>query len=216
MKIFDMSQELYNGCPGWPTFKLFDVQYEAVIANDFCTAERMDLNVHTGTHLDAPFHFVADGATIDEFPIDAFIGKAHIINLEGIAPKAGILKSHIEKYVDKIQKGDIVLFYTGWCRKRSYSEEYMHDWPYVTGEAAELLRDLGVKGVGTDGLSIGGFYDGSGLPSHRTLLGSGIWLLEELNFPEELLKYETCELTAVPLKLRGFGGSPTRAYAKVD
>jgi kynurenine formamidase len=65
-------------------------------------------------------------------------------------------------------------------------------------------------------MSAGGWYEGTGRPCHEALLGNGVWIVEELIFPKELLKYESCAFTAVPLKLRGFGGSPTRAYAAVD
>jgi kynurenine formamidase len=64
-------------------------------------------------------------------------------------------------------------------------------------------------------MSVGGWYEGTGRPCHEVLLKGGVWLLEELFFPDELLAYKTCALTAVPLKLKGFGGSPTRAYATV-
>lgn len=214
-KIYDMTQPIFHNCPGWPTYELTEVNYETTIGNDGFTSERMDLNSHTSTHLDAPFHFFADGATIDEMPIESFIGEAVIINLEGIEGRTAIGPEHMKKYEDKIKPDSIVLINTGWCRKRSLSKEYYNDWPFLSGEGAQWLLERKVKGVGIDGLSMGGWYEGTGRPCHEILLPHGIWLLEELYFPEELLKYEECILTAVPLKLKGFGGSPTRAYATI-
>ena len=216
MKIFDLSQPVFNACPAWPTYELTAVTYEAVVGNDGYTAERIDLNSHTGTHLDAPFHFFPGKATIDEIPIECFMGKAHIANLDGIAPRTGIGKSHLEAYLPRIMPGEIVLINTGWHKKRAISTEYYHDWPYLSSEGAELLLSKKIKGVGIDGMSLGGWYEGTGRPCHEILLGNGIWILEEICFPDELLAYEACNLTAVPLKLKGFGGSPTRAYATVD
>ncbi|MDR3254989.1 MAG: cyclase family protein [Synergistaceae bacterium] len=216
MKVFDLSQPLYNACPGWPTYALTAITYEKIVGNDGYTAERIDFNSHTGTHLDAPFHFFPDGATIDEIPLERFIGRALIVNLDGIAARTGIGETHLKKYLPRIQPDDIVLLNTGWHRKRAVSAEYYHDWPYLTGEGAELLKERKIKGVGIDGMSLGGWYEGTGRPCHEALLSSDIWILEEIVFPDELLSYETCNLTAVPLKLKGFGGSPTRAYATVE
>ncbi|GHV91512.1 hypothetical protein AGMMS50268_20150 [Spirochaetia bacterium] len=216
MKYFDLSVPLYHNCPAWPTHAFTEVSLEGVHGTTGAITERIDLNVHTGTHLDAPYHFIPQGKTIDEIPLEAFIGRAWIVDLTGIAGRTGIGAEDLEKHLGPVQKGDIVLYRTGWSLKRSYSPEYLNDWPYLTKEGAELLLSKGVKGVGTDGLSIGGWYEGAGRPSHEALLGAGVWLVEELIFPDELLTYKSCTFTAVPLNLRGFGGSPTRAYATVD
>jgi kynurenine formamidase len=216
LKYFDLSIPLYHNCPGWPTYKMTEFNYEAVHGNDGFIAERINMNTHTGTHLDAPFHFFPEGKTIDEIPLESFIGRAWIVNLTGIKARTGIGPEVLEKKLDKVQKGDIVLYCTGWSGKRGYSPEYYHDWPWLSKEGAELLLAKGVKGVGTDGLSAGGWYEGTGRPCHEVLLGQGIWIVEELIFPQELLTHESCTFTAVPLNLRGFGGSPTRAYAVVE
>jgi kynurenine formamidase len=216
MKYFDLSVPLYHNCPAWPTHGLTAFTLEDMHVNGGAVTERIDMNVHTGTHLDAPYHFIPQGKTIDEIPLEAFIGRAWIVNLTGIAARTGIGPEHLEKHLAKVQKGDIVLCCTGWARKRSHSAEYCHDWPWMTKEGAELLIAKGVKGAGTDGLSMGGWYEGTGLPCHKAFLGAGLWLVEELIFPDELLKYESCTFTAVPLKLQGFGGSPTRAFATVE
>ena len=60
-KFYDLSQPVFHNCPGWPTYKMTDVTYEANYTNDLFNAERIDLNVHTGTHVDAPFHFFPGG-----------------------------------------------------------------------------------------------------------------------------------------------------------
>ena len=181
MKVFDLSQSLYSSCPGWPTYKETLITHETVVGIQGYTSEIIKMNTHTGTHLDAPFHFFADMNTID-----------------------------------LITKDSIVLLCTGWYKKRGYSKEYYNDWPYLSGEGAEWLLKKGVKGVGIDGMSMGGWYEGTGRPCHEILLSNNVWLLEEVNFPEEVLKYREVELHAVPLKLTGCGGSPCRAYAIVQ
>lgn len=215
MKIFDLSQPIYNACPGWPTYQETSVTHETVVGIHGYTSEILKLNTHTATHLDAPFHFFADKKTIDQIPLEAFVGKAILINLTGVPACHPIGISELEPYQDKITRGSIVLLCTGWHKKRGYSKEYYNDWPYLSGEGASWLLEQGVRGVGIDGMSMGGWYEGTGRPCHEILLANDVWLLEELDFPEEVLKYEEAELHAVPLKLSGCGGSPCRAYVIV-
>jgi kynurenine formamidase len=212
-KIFDMSQPIFNDCPGWPSYQPTVVKHETVCGIEGYTSEMLKCNSHTATHLDAPFHFFPNMSTIDEIPIDKFIGDAVIVNLTGIEACHAIDVKDFEPYENLITEGSIVLICSGWCKKRGYSKEYYNEWPYLTENGALWLLEKGVKGVGTDGMSVGGWYEGTGRPCHEVLLAHNIWLLEELDFPDELLAYKNCYLHAVPLKLKGFGGSPTRAYA---
>lgn len=215
-KFFDLSQPVYDHCPGWPTYEPTIVKYEAFYDQDKFNAEQVRLNAHTGTHLDAPFHFFPDGTPIDEMDVSLFQGDAVIVDLRGIIhPKEGIAIAHLEPYADKILPGTIVLFATGWGTKRSFDEEYLYDWPYLTGEAAQWLREKGVKGVGIDTLSMGGWYEGTGRPCHEALLSSGIWILEEINIPEELIQRGDCYLMTFPIRLKGFSGAPARAVAAI-
>ena len=215
-KFYDLSQPVYDHCPGWPTYEPTVVRYEACYEKDRFNAEQIRLNSHTGTHLDAPFHFFPDGQTIDQLDVSLFQGDAVIVDLRGIIQaKQGIDVSHLEPYADKIRPGSIVLFDTGWNEKRSFDKEYMNDWPYLTGDGAEWLKAKGIRGVGIDTLSMGGWYEGTGRPCHEALLSGGIWILEEISIPDELAKLGSCYLMAFPIKLKGFSGGPARAVAAV-
>ena len=216
MKVIDLTQPIYHGCPGWPTYGETSVTHETVVGIHGYTSEIIHLNTHTATHLDAPFHFFPDMATIDQIPLDKFIGEAVIVDLTGVGPCYAVGPADLEPYADKIKPGGIVLLCTGWHTKRGYSKEYYNDWPYLSGEGAQWLLEKGVKGVGIDGMSMGGWYEGTGRPCHEVLLSQGVWLLEELNFPAEVLQYSVVTLHAVPMKLTGCGGSPCRAYAIVE
>ena len=216
MKYHDLSVSLFHNCPGWPTHRLNEFKYEAVHGINDYIAERIEMNTHTGTHLDAPYHFFHDGISIDRIPLESFIGHAHLVDLKGIKARTGIGKGELESHIGNVNKGDIVLIRTGWAEKRCFSAEYCKDWPYLSKEGAQMLLEKGVKGAGIDAMSMGGWYEGTGRPCHDVLLGNGVWLVEELFFPEELMKHKTCTFTAVPLKLKGFGGSPTRAFAVTD
>jgi len=215
-KFFDLSQPVYEKCPGWPTYEKTSFRYEASYTKDGYTAEQITMNSHTGTHVDAPFHFDPLGVTVDELPVEAFCGETVILDLrKRIQAKEGISPVHLEPFAEKIKAGRIVILNTGWGPKRGFSEEYFHDWPYLSREGAEWLLKRKVKGVGIDGISMGGWYEGTGRPCHEVLLPAKIWLLEELIIPDALMEYESCWLFAFPIKLKGFSGAPVRAVAAV-
>lgn len=215
-RFFDLSQPVYDKCPGWPTYEMTDVRYEAIYHKDRFNAEQIKMNSHTGTHLDAPFHFDPAGKTVDEFEVENFCGEAVLVDLRGIVKaKEGICAGHFAAYDERITEGSIVILNTGWGKKRGFTDEYYHDWPYLSKEGADWLLNKRVKGVCIDGMSMGGWYEGTGRPCHETLLPAGIWLLEEINVPDELMKYESCYLFAFPIMLKGFSGAPVRAVAAV-
>ncbi|MDR2521198.1 MAG: cyclase family protein [Spirochaetaceae bacterium] len=213
MKYHDMSVALYHNCPAWPERALPEFSRCAVHGVDGVMCERVVMDTHTGTHLDAPLHFFPDGISIDKMPLEAFCGRAHLVDLLGIAPRAPIGPDELRSGTRDVGQGDIVLLRTGWTRRRGYSPEYYHDWPYLSKDGALFLLKKKIKGAGIDAMSMGGWYENTGRPCHEVLLGAGVWLVEELFFPEELMRHKTCQFTAVPLKLQDFGGSPTRAFA---
>lgn len=213
-KVIDMTQSLYHNCPGWYAYEMAEIKHETVVGVDGYTSEQIKLNTHTATHLDAPAHFYPDMKTIDEMPLDLFMGKAVLVNLDGVPANYEIKVKDLEPYADLIKKDSIVLLNTGWSKKRNYGEDYYKNWPYLSGEGAKWLHDKGIKGVGIDGMSLGGSTNGR--PAHVALLPYEVWILEEVYFPDEILKYKEFEFTAVPLKLVGCGGSPARAYAVVE
>lgn len=216
-RFYDLSQPVFDHCPGWPTYEPAAVCYEAVHERDKFAAEQIRMNSHTGTHIDAPYHFFADGKTIDQIPLEYFQGHAVILDLENaVRAREGISAALLEKQGKAVKENDIVLLRTGWGAKRSFDKEYTKDWPYLSGDGAMWLAKKGVKGVGIDCMSMGGWYEGTGRPCHEILLSRGIWLLEELNIPEELARYENCYLISFPLKLQGFSGAPARVAAVVD
>ena len=213
-KIIDLTQPIFHTCPGWPTYKLTNVNMEGFWARDGFNAERVDMNTHTGTHLDAPYHFFPDGTTVEKMPLESFQGRGVVVDLRNIG-RMPILASDLEPYADKIQKDDVVLLYTGWAQKRSMSKEYLFEWPYITKEAAEWLAQKEIRCVCIDGLSAGGWPEGTGAPPHIVLLGAGIVIIEEVYMDERLFEEDEWYITGYPLKLQGMGGSPCRVVATV-
>lgn len=214
MKIIDMTQTLYHNCPGWFAYANAEIGHETVVGVQGYTSERLNINTHTATHLDAPSHFYPGLDTIDKMPLEKFVGKAIIVDMTGVEPDYGITPKDLEAYESLMEKDCIVLINTGWCKKRGYGEEYYKMWPYLTGEGAKWCRERGAKGVGIDSMSLGAYSNGR--PAHSELLPYGVWIIEEVNFPDEIKEYKTVNFVSVPLKLEASGGSPTRAYAIVD
>ena len=211
-KILDLSQPVYHACPAWPTYAPTNFNYEARYATHGYTAERVDLNMHTGTHMDAPFHFSDQGTTIENMNMSLFQGRAVAVDLRDIQSQA-ITVEHLQPLEACLEPNNIVLLYTGWAQKRAMTKTYLYEWPYVTREAAQWLVDHQVKCVCTDGLSVGGWPQGTGVPPHEVLLGHSVVIVEELYMDEELFSEPEWFLTVYPIKFVGFGGSPVRAVA---
>jgi arylformamidase len=211
-KILDLSQPIFHVCPAWPTYAFTNVNYEARYATHGFNAERIEMNSHTGTHLDAPFHFSDAGIPIEKMDMSLFQGRALLVDLRAINTMA-ISAEHLKPLDNKIKKDDIVLLYTGWAQKRGMNKAYLYEWPYMTQSAAQWMIDHQVKCVCIDGLSVGGWPEGTGAPPHEILLSHGIVIVEELYMDDQLFSESEWFVIVYPIKLEGFGGAPVRAVA---
>jgi arylformamidase len=157
------------------------------------------MGVHTGTHMDAPRHVLANGQTIDQMPLNDAIGPARVIEIrDHKAIKAEELKQY------KFKRGERILFKTLNSQRCWKTDTFIADFVYITEDAAQLLADAGVRMVGIDYLSVGG--PGA---THRILLGAGIWLLEGLDL--SAVGVGNYNLICLPLKLVRTEASPVRA-----
>ncbi len=213
-KILDLSKPIFTNCPGWPDLPTLKIDVIKTQSNDGYNLEELrDFNLHSTTHLDAPYHFINEGKKINDISIDKFQGTAVVVNLLHKNAAERITKEDLITYDKKIKEGDIVLLCTGWGQKRATSKEYMYEWPDLDATGAEYLVSKKIKGVGIDGLSIGGYGDEKALPSHLTLLGADIWVCEDMLIPKEIFSHERWYFTAFPLNVIGCSGSPVRALA---
>jgi kynurenine formamidase len=213
-KLWDLSQPVAHDGPGWPEFDPPSIRRTYRVGAEGFNAETIEMNTHTGTHVDVPFHFDDEGATIDRVPLDAFAGPALFIDLrDALEPAEEIGPQHLEPRLDLLRQGDFAILVTGWGERRGVTEEFLKQWPYLGGEGARLLVERGVAGVGIDALSIGGWGGPEkGVPAHEVLLGAAKVIVEELHVPTELLGRRAF-LTAFPILLQGCGGAPARAVA---
>src|SRR5436853_2587658 len=176
--------------------------------SDRLTLSVYSLGAHSGTHIDAPMHFVATGVAIDQVPLDPLIGAARVIEIPDSvqAIDAGELNRHAWRGAQR------VLFRTrstlrGWMD----SAAFHRDFAYVAPDAAQLMADAGVVLVGVDYISAEQF--GAPAPrTHQILLGRGIPIVEGLDLrPVHAGDYD---LIVLPIKVRGHEGAPARAIVR--
>lgn len=213
-RILDLSMALADGaanCPAHPPVSL------PVTADHPANGWRMEefhMASHTGTHLDAPLHKIAGGKSIDQIPLDAFLGRPLGLDLRdrvraGTPIDATMLA---DACAGRDPAGRIVLLDTGWGPKCAKTNEWLHQSPYLSPSGAEWLVEHGARAVGIDHFSIGGMIDSENTRTHEILLSAGVWVIEELRFPDGWLEFaENALFQALPLSLPGFSGSPCRA-----
>ena len=202
--LIDISVPLVHGMVHWPGDADVIVKQTATIEQGHLyNLTHLDHTVHTGTHMDAPRHFIRDGETMESMPLDATVGPCRVIE---IADPAAIKRADLEPH--RPQPGERLLF------KTRNSHRYWPDHPfdehfvYIAGEAARYLADCGVRTVGIDYLSVGGFHHDTA-ETHWTLLGAGIWIIEGLYLGH--VEPGLYELLCLPLKIVGADGAPCRA-----
>ena len=176
---------------------------------DGFTLSVYSLGAHSGTHIDAPMHFVRDGAPIDRVPLEPLIGPSRVIDIADSvqAIDAAELDRHAWRGAQR------VIFRTrsslrGWMS----SSTFHRDFAYIAPDAAQLLADAGVQLVGIDYISAEQF--GAPAPrTHRILLGKGIPIVEGLAL--EGVRAGDYDLIVLPMKVAGHEGAPARAVMRV-
>jgi arylformamidase len=203
----DISVPLYNGMAHWPGDPVFrGSRAKSIEQGDVCNLTEVSTCVHTGTHMDAPRHFIKDGVGMEKMPLEAVIGRCRVVEIKDReAIKPGELKPL------RLREGERVLFKTRNSTRAWKKKEFVKDFVYVSKEAAQFLVDRGVQTIGVDYLSVGGFYK-DGPETHRILLGAEVWIIEGLNLAK--IVPGQYELFCLPIKIVGSDGAPARAVLR--
>ena len=188
--IVDLSMPLSDDTPVYPDDPPVSVRLWAVIERDGYYMNVLKMGEHSGTHVDAPAHFIPGGKTIDEMPLDRFVGRGMVVDVRNGNGTVRLDEIPDEGYFDRV-----VLFLTGGRE--------------LSPEVALFLVAEGVKAVGTDSMSIG---DDA---VHRIFLSEEVPVFENL-VNLELLAGREFTFMAFPLKIEGGSGSPVRAVAFVE
>ena len=208
----DLTQVLANGMPIYPGDPAPSFESYATIAKNGVNLTRLVLGSHTGTHTDAPKHFIPGGISVDQIPPSKLIGEAYVADLSQTPLGNGITPSDLDSKLGRsINIDDIVICYTG-CSERWGDASVCKNYTYLTGEAAEYFVSKKVRAVGIDFLSVEKF--GATDPiAHKTLLGSGIYIIESLSSSLKKFLGKRVLLICLPIKLGGGDGSPSRVIA---
>jgi arylformamidase len=171
------------------------------------TMSQMTINSHHGTHVDAPRHFFPDGTTIDEMPLDTIMGQARVIAIEDTETiKPEELENH------DIQSGERILLKTvnsSYYQRGKFAEDFVH----ITDDAALFLAEKKIAVIGIDYLAVGSFKDRASLINvHRTLLGSGIWIVEALDLSK--VTPGNYEIICLPIKIKQGDAGQARAILR--
>jgi kynurenine formamidase len=226
-EIIDLSNPLDNNVPGWPTAEQITLDQVLWAARDGVTMESVSMSTHTGTHVDAPLHFVPEGDTLDSYPVEQFMGHGVALDLTPKAPGERIEAADLRPFASDIADAEVVMLHTGWDDYYGKTEEYLFEFPYLDGEAAAFLADHeDLKAVGTEGLSVGGWAEEvpehgptaetPPADSHRPLLENDVLPVEEVrNLDAVLDGRETrwADFFYPPLNYVGTGGGSVRAFA---
>jgi arylformamidase len=207
----DLTNTIENGMTAYIGDPIPKVSSFKQLAKDGVNVSVLRLGSHTGTHVDAPIHFVRGAEAVDELPVESFVGEAVVLDFSGKQAGSAITVSDLEEHSEKIRKGIIVLLYTGFSKKwRDPSAR--RNFTYLGGDAARWLVEKEVKAVGIDYLSVEKF--GAKDPiTHVTLLSHGIPIIESLNQNLSKLVGRSVLFFCLPIKIRGRDGAPSRAMA---
>lgn len=193
--------------PGSPTPSLIDWSRIDIHGYD---SEVAFLSTHTGTHMDAPSHFITNAPSIDKIDVNRFICSAVLVRTNKKRPDELIQVDEIVECSHEIATGDTVVFATAW-EDEICNEHYFTHNPGLSAEAAKFLLKKGINSVAIDSPSIDAGNDHD-FTSHKILLSHGILIVENLcNLSH--LKHSKFTLAVAPLKFSGATGSPVRALA---
>jgi len=207
VRIVDLSQPLDAATPVYPGDGPVRV---TVLDQTSVNLSRIDLCVHSGTHMDAPFHFFQGAETIDRIPLERCVGLARLIDLRDIAAGGEIRREHLERRRDAPLRAHAAVLHTGWSDQWG-APHYFGDHPCLAADAAQFLVDCGVQLVGVDMPSV----DHAPYPAHQILLRAGVPIVENLT-NLDAIGADLFQLIVLPLKLAGRDGSPVRAVAVTE
>jgi len=199
----DLSVLVDKQTPVYPGDPATKIEPAGVLAKDGYCDHYISIGTHVGTHIDAPMHMLEGGKSLDQIPLDQFVGNGKVIKINGnnfdVVKSAGI------------QEGDVVLFNTG-MSKKYYDKEYFEEYPAMSEAVANYLVETKVKMVGLD---TGSADNQDGFPIHKILLSGNVLIIENLTNLDQLEDKEEFKIYALPLKLN-IDASPARVIAEIN
>ncbi len=205
MRLYDVTLTISPSLPVWPGDPSIALERSQKMEDgDICNVTRMEISVHTGTHVDAPYHFLPDGETVEHLSLKTLTGRAYVLHL----PRVKQVTAEVLKAADIPPRTRRVLLKTSnsdqWARGAS---EFLEEYVALAPDGAEYLVKRGVRLVGVDYLSVAPFDDVA--PTHEILLKAGVIIVEGLNLSE--VSQGRYAFYCLPLKIANSDGAPARA-----
>nr|WP_100400738.1 cyclase family protein [Bacillus sp. FJAT-44742] len=207
--IIDLSMPVTTQTPIYPGDPKPEVTPSATIEGEGYNVSHLHMGSHTGTHIDAPYHFRKEGKKLDEIPLSTFAGEGVVLDVTGKGEGESITLNDILPYSARLAPNKIALIYTGWDKYREDEKYYRH--PYISEEAVVFMLEKGIRVFFIDALNID-VPDGSSFKGHELITEvNGIIGENFANF--HLIDFENPFVMALPLPFPGLDGSPVRAVA---
>jgi len=213
MRIYDVSLPISSDLPIWPGDPELELKRIATLEADGANVSRLSCSAHTGTHVDAPYHFIAGGTTVEALSLDVLIGPAHVVALPGLR----LITPESLAALNLPASARRVLFKTDnsglWNGPAAGA--FRRDFVALAPAAAQWLVDRGIRLVGVDYLSVEPYAEQEPIAytTHHILLGAGVIVIEGLNLAE--VPTGVYELICLPLKLVGADGAPARVVLRL-
>ena len=211
MRLIDLSQPIFDDCPNCPDHP--QVRSEVILTHEQAgwRLEKLTLANHTGSHVDAPLHKLAGGKSLDDIPLDHWVGRARIADLRDSYADQLITAHRLSRALQEhthVLNDQIILLCTGWGQRRAKTDEWLKHMPQLSPDGAEWLVQQKVRGVGIDHYSVGGDL------AHEILLSNNVWIVEELSFPADVFALtQPFEFWCLPINLKGHTGAFCRPVA---
>lgn len=210
MKTIDLTHPIRTGMMAYPGDPGIVLEEALTHETDFCHVDHLDFGSHTGTHIDAPYHFLPEGKRITDFPVSKFIGSGIAIDMRHKKAGEPITPEDLEPSLGQIESGDFVVIQTGWYR--TFGTEAYLDHPYISRAAAELLVQQGVSIVAVDFLNVDPTL-WEQWDAHPALLSNDVLIVENINNSLELEPGKRYAFFFAPIRLQDSDGAPIRAVA---
>ncbi|MGW5266707.1 cyclase family protein [Microbispora sp. NPDC004025] len=215
--IVDLSVPVVSGMPVYPGDPEVEIAPALTVVAEGVNVLGLHLGSQSGTHVDAPFHIDDTLPTLDDVPLERFLGPAAVLDVRGLPPRSPVTPGTLEAVSGRLRPGTVLLVATGWDEHWGTPDYHAH--PYLTEETARLIVAAGVRTVGIDALSVDPTPAPADLPAHRALCGAHAVIAENLRNLGPLLEAQAAgrrvEVSLLPLRLTGADGAPVRAVARI-
>ncbi|MBM4055567.1 MAG: cyclase family protein [Planctomycetes bacterium] len=206
MAFYDVTLPISDSMITWPSDPAVSVKKTSMISRgDSCNVSELKIGSHCGTHIDAPYHFLENGRTIDQIILENLIGDAMIFEFDN---QEKIDVSDVKRLrLDNVKRVIFKTINSSYWKLSAFKKDFV----YITKEAAQYLVDRGIQLVGVDYLSIEKF-NSQKAETHGVFLQNNVVVLEGLDL--SLVAAGNYELIALPLKIKSGDGSPARVILR--